>query len=267
MNWVAVPALVEGRDQLDERFPNREHGAEGFVGDLAHQSSASSHNPDKTGKPEYADGDSKDEVRAWDADRDLNDPDGVSMEMVVQHMVTLARAGVLWWIRYIIYNGRIWHKRDGYVTRTYTGSNKHTDHVHVNNDFTQEADEVRGTNWQFRDLGAPTPKPPAIPAKLAVDNELGPKTIRRWQEIMGTTPDGVIDEEDSQLVRAVQKKLRDTVDRNLVIDGQGIRQDGRTYKTVFALQRYLKSPVDGKMSVPKSLVVGALQRRLNEGWF
>ncbi len=262
----AVPALVEGRDQLDARFPNREHGAEGFEGDAAHQGSPSSHNADKTGNPEYRDGDAKDEVRAWDADRDLKDPGGTTMEQVVQHMITLARAGVLWWIRYIIYNGRIWHRRDGFVTRVYTGSNQHGDHCHVNNDFTQAADEVRGTNWRFGDLGAPPPRV-NTPEKLAVDDELGPKTIRRWQEVMKTTPDGKIDPVNSQLVRAVQKHLKETVDRNLVIDGQGIKQDGHTYKTVFALQRYLKSPVDGKMSVPKSLVVGALQRRLNENRF
>lgn len=266
-DWVVVPALDEARDQLNDRFPDRDKSSDGSIGDTAHQGTSSSHNPDKTGTPEFRDGDSKNEVRARDFDADLRDPDGVTMEQVVQLWVTLARQGVLWWVRYIIYNGRIWHKRDGYVTRAYTGSNDHSKHCHVNNDFTQEADEVRGTNWHLLELGAPAPKPPATPAKLAVDNELGPKTIRRWQEIMGTTPDGVIDEEDSQLVRAVQKHLKETVDRNLVIDGQGIRQDGRTYKTVFALQRYLKSPVDGKMSVPKSLVVGALQRRLNEGRF
>lgn len=263
----AVPCLVEGRDQLDERFPQREHGAEGFEGDLAHQKEPSSHNPDLSGKPEFRDGDAKDEVRAWDADRDLKDPGGVTMEMVVQHLVTNARTGAFWWIRYIIFNGRIWHKRDGYVTRTYTGSNQHTDHCHVNSDFTQEADEVRGTNWRFRDLGAPAPKPITYPEKLKVDDELGPKTIRRWQEVMGTTPDGVISPKNSQLVRAVQKRLKDTVDRTLVIDGQGIYQDGKTYKTAFALQRYLKSPVDGKISTPKSLVIGALQRRLNENRF
>lgn len=134
----------------------------------------------------------------------------------------------------------------------------HYDHNHV---------------WLFEGAyQAPVVTSPVIPTPvirdiLAVDNELGPKTIRRWQQVMGTTADGVIDAKDSQLVRAVQRWLKDRVDPSLKIDGQGIKQDGRTYKTVFALQRYLKSPIDGKMSVPKSLVVGALQRRLNEGHF
>lgn len=264
---MVVPALDEGRAQLDTRFPNRDKASDGSIGNEAHQGEASSHNPDQTGKPEYRDGDSKNEVRARDFDADLRDPNGTTMEQVVQLWVTKARQGKMWWIRYIIFNGRIWHKRDGYVTRVYTGSNKHDKHAHVNTDFTQDADEVRGTNWYLLELGAPADVPVHTPEKLKVDDELGPKTIRRWQEVMGTTPDGKIDPKNSQLVRAVQKHLRDTVDRTLVIDGQGIKQDGRTYKTVFALQRYLKSPVDGKMSVPKSLVVGALQRRLNENRF
>lgn len=161
MDWVVVPCLDEGRDQLNERFPNRDKSSDGSVGDLAHQGSSSSHNPDKTGNPEYRDGDSNDEIRARDFDADLRDPNGVTMEQVVQLWVTLARSGVLWWIRYIIYNGRIWHRRDGFVTRAYTGRNKHDKHAHVNSDFTKAADEARGTNWHLSDLGlTPTPKPP-----------------------------------------------------------------------------------------------------------
>src|SRR6266540_6264491 len=82
--WIVVPNLLEGRDQLDERFPHREHGAEGTIGDQAHQGSASSHNPDETGKPEYSDHDSVNEVRAADFDKDLHDDHGVTMEQVVQ---------------------------------------------------------------------------------------------------------------------------------------------------------------------------------------
>jgi hypothetical protein len=107
------------------------------------------------------------------------------------------------------------------------------------------------------------PKPPTL---LEVDGKLGEKTITRWQQIMKTKVDGKISE-PSQLVRAVQERLKDTVDRSLNVDGYGIKQDGQRYKTVGALQRYLKSPVDERMSEPVSEVVKALQRRLNTGKF
>jgi hypothetical protein len=268
MNWVTVPNLNELGAQMNERFPSRDKGSDGTIGDAAHQASASSHNPDISGTPEYRDGDSVNEVRARDIDKDLRDPAGVTMEDVVQLWVKLARAGQLWWVRYIIYNKRIWHKRDGYLTRTYTGDNAHTDHVHVNSDFTQSADTVTGTDWRLTSLtGGPVVVPVSHPAdNLVVDGELGPKTISRWQRVMGTTVDGHISV-PSMLVMTVQRRLRSTVDHYLVVDGVGIAQDNHRYKTVGALQRYLGSPVDEVISSPKSQVIMALQRRLNENRF
>ncbi|MBM0203500.1 peptidoglycan-binding protein [Micromonospora sp. STR1s_5] len=159
---MVVPNLEEARAQLDRRFPKRDKASDGAIGDTRHQASASSHNPDRTGSPEWRDGDAKDEVRARDFDKDLRDPGGVTMEHVVQLWVRLARAGVLWWIRYIIYNGRIWHRRDGFKTHTYTGSNKHDQHCHTNSEFSQKADQVTGTNWHLDELGS-APKPPSAP--------------------------------------------------------------------------------------------------------
>ena len=268
MSWVTVPNLDEARDQMDVRFPNRDKGADGSIGDQAHQATASSHNPDITGNPEFRDGDSANEVRAHDFDKDLRSVDGATMEDVVQLWIKLARSGQLWWIRYMIYNKRIWHKRDGYQTREYLGSNQHTDHLHLNSDFTQAADTVRNTNWHLNELtGGPITVPVGHPlSNLTVDGELGPKTIARWQKVMGTPVDGHISK-PSTLVEAVQRRLRSTVDASLRVDGDGIRQDNHRYKTAAALQRYLKSPVDGIISSPKSQVIMALQRRLNENRF
>lgn len=157
MSWIVVPCLLEGRSQLDARFPNRDKSSEGTKGDAAHAATTSSHNPDITGTPEYRDGDSLDEVRAWDADKDLRDPSGITMEQVVQLWLTKLRTGKMSWIRYLIYNGRIWHRKDNFLTHTYTGSNQHTDHVHVNSDFNQTADTVTGTYWFLNELGITTP--------------------------------------------------------------------------------------------------------------
>ncbi|QOC89887.1 peptidoglycan recognition protein family protein [Micromonospora craniellae] len=111
-----------------------------------------------------------------------------------------------------------------------------------------------------------TPKPPATPGQLAVDGRLGRATIRRWQQIMGTPTDGVIST-PSMLVRAVQRHLNKVARAGLTVDGVGIRQDGKSYKTTRALQRYLGTVQDGRMSTPVSQVVKALQRRLNTGRF
>lgn len=102
---------------------------------------------------------------------------------------------------------------------------------------------------------------------LAVDGNLGPKTIARWQKIMGTPVDGVISEK-STLVYKVQKRLRATVDPNLELDGDGNSLDlGVPRRTVEALQRYLKIRTTRRLSENNSDTVKALQRRLNEGRF
>lgn len=263
MSWVVVPNLLEGRDQLNNRFPHRAKGAEGTIGDTSHKASPSSHNPDETGNPEYDDHDGVDEVRAADFDKNLNDEHGVSMEQVVQLWIGLARSGELWWVRYFIYAGRIWHRRDGFTTRKYTGSNQHYDHVHVNSDFTQAADTVTNTYWHLNNFGVGSVVVVGAPQPglLAVDKELGPKTITRWQQIMHTPVDGKISKPKSDLIKAVQIRLNNQLHIGLVEDGElGPR-------TIRGLQRYLGTPQDGVISTPKSEVVGALQRRLNEGWF
>lgn len=230
--WVVVPCLKEGRDQLDHAYPNREHGAEGFIGDRSHQENPSSHNSDETGKPEFSDHDGIDEVRAWDADKDLNSANGLTMEDEIQRLIAGLRAGKFWWIRYIIYRSRIWHRRDNFVTRVYTGSNKHDDHAHFNSDFTQSADGATGTNWEWASTSTPT-NPSSPPAD---DHVL-------WQGSKG-------DE-----VRWLQEFLRATFPayrNNVTIKrGQLISVDGdfgpQTAAWVKEFQRRTRIGVDGEV--------------------
>jgi peptidoglycan hydrolase-like protein with peptidoglycan-binding domain len=112
------------------------------------------------------------------------------------------------------------------------------------------------------------PKPKPKPKGLEVDGKLGPATIRRWQQFMGTTVDGVISQ-PSELVRAVQRRLNKEHGLKLKVDGLGIRSNndgdvGPTY-TIRALQRHLGQKADGVLSHPTSRAVAELQRRLNAG--
>lgn len=162
-------------------------------------------------------------------------------------------------LRYVIFDGTIWSAKNHFEPADYTGDDKHEGHIHVSGQAANDADT---SAWILI-----LPDHAAAEDQLAVDGVLGPKTIRRWQEIMRTPQDGVISE-NSQLVRKVQEKLKATVDHRLVVDGDGNSLDvGVFRKTVAALQRYLKSPVDGVISSPNSQVIKALQRRLNQGRF
>lgn len=92
---------------------------------------------------------------------------------------------------------------------------------------------------------------------LDVDGELGPKTVSKWQAVVGTPIDGVISRPRSELIYWVQRYLSDRVVR-LEADGD------LGPKTTRALQTYLGAPTSGVMD---SVTVKALQRRLNEGRF
>lgn len=111
---------------------------------------------------------------------------------------------------------------------------------------------------------------------IKVDGKWGKETTRALQTYFGTTVDGIISDQlrnhvttalygktvefgngrkGSLVIRALQRHLG-----GLVVDGL------LGPKTIFRLQQYLGTPLDGKLSRP-SKVVEEMQRRLNDGTF
>ncbi len=146
-----VQCLEDLRMQLNTIAPDRDKTSDGGVGDTAHKLRRSSHNDDETGVPEWSDPDSKGEIRARDFDKDLRRP-GLSMMTVVLWLVAGAKRGEFWWLRYIIFDGFIWHKNSGWERRDYNGDNQHKEHAHVNSDFSQKADDVKNCNYRLEDI-------------------------------------------------------------------------------------------------------------------
>lgn len=130
---------------------------------------------------------------------------------------------------------------------------------------------IRSRTWGVRGYARPTystyvaSSTPTSLTKLTVDGVLGPATIKRWQQVNGTTVDGVIST-PSELVKSVQRFLNKH-GANLTVDGYGIQPNtSRSYgptNTVKALQRYYGVSADGVLSYPSSACVKALQRALN----
>lgn len=121
----------------------------------------------------------------------------------------------------------------------------------------------------------PEPKPTAKVKQIAVDGMWGSATTRRLQEVYKTTVDAVISGQrahsgnkniysaqfvsagsksatGSNLVRAIQRSL-------------GVSATGQLDTvTIKAMQKALKTPVDGVIS-SKSMLVSAMQKSLNAG--
>jgi hypothetical protein len=148
--WVLVPCGEQLRAEVNALAPNRDKGSDGTIGDTAHQRSTSSHNDDEIGKVPIRDADSKHEVHAWDADRDLREP-GLTMEMIVQFLLARCRSGAERRLRYIIFNYRIWSASNGWKQQAYSGSNPHDHHAHF--DFSYEtAREADRSSWRLEDI-------------------------------------------------------------------------------------------------------------------
>ena len=119
------------------RFPNRDKGADGWIGDDAHKQRKSSHNPDDTHGvvAEYSDSDTKQEVRAADIDKDLHDPH-VTMAEVAEALRKDAYFRSV--AMYMIFNHRIASRNTNWEWEAFDGD-PHTDHLHMS--YSPTADE------------------------------------------------------------------------------------------------------------------------------
>lgn len=119
MTWRAANSLLHLRDQMNALYPKRNKANDGTVGDAAHASRSSDHNPwvmdGKTGV-----------VTALDI---TNDPkNGCDCQKIVNALVASRDQR----IKYIIWNRRICSATVApWTWRKYTGSNPHDHHFHV----------------------------------------------------------------------------------------------------------------------------------------
>jgi hypothetical protein len=149
-DWILVPCLGQLRTELNRIAPGRDRTSDGTIGDPAHQSRVSDHNDDETGKVPIRDADSKHEVHAYDADKDLREP-GLTMEMVVQHVVARCRSGAEKRLRYVIYNRRIWEASNGWKQRDYDGDSPHIEHAHFSASYETKL-EASTASWHLEDI-------------------------------------------------------------------------------------------------------------------
>lgn len=119
--WRVANALKTLREQVNKAAPNRSKSHDGTIGDAAHQSRASDHNP-------WVKDGNQGVVTGMDI---THDPaKGVDSYVLAQTLLDSRDHR----IKYIISNGRIASGSEGpqpWVWRKYSGKNPHNKHVHV----------------------------------------------------------------------------------------------------------------------------------------
>jgi hypothetical protein len=151
-NWRLAKSLEKLRDQVNAAHPGRSKRSDGTIGDQAHATTKSEHNPDANGV-----------VRALDL---TDDPGrGFSAEWLAEVLRASRDPRIL----YIISNRRIAssypaHGHKPWVWRPYDGVNAHKSHVHISVVEGKTADSVKAwtidTGKTAGEGGKPAPTPP-----------------------------------------------------------------------------------------------------------
>lgn len=117
-SWFLVPCLVRMRDEWNAISPKRDKSADGSIGDAAHSSRTSDHNPRSDGA-----------VLALDIDSTGPWPGG--FDHFVQRVVAQQKSGADSRLEYVIWNHKIASRTRRWAWATYTGSSDpHTGHAH-----------------------------------------------------------------------------------------------------------------------------------------
>ena len=206
MTWRLAKSLERLRAQVNAAVPGRSKSSDGSIGDAAHASRASDHNPyikDKNGVGV---------VRAIDITHDPKG--GFDSYTFANHLRKTGDKR----IRYIISNYHI--ANPGQPWRKYSGSNPHDHHVHISvSESASLYDDA--SDWDIGLGKASTVSQviaavaaaltPAKPAALKVGSKGA--AVKELQVLLGVVSDGDFGPFTEKAVRAFQKE------RGLVVDG------------------------------------------------
>lgn len=159
-NWRLAKSLVVLTSEIEYLYPDT---TVWDIGDKAHQNSWSDHNPNEC----------CDVVCAVDvlADR------GLDLPKFVAHLIADRHPN----LRYVIFNRKIYQRKNGFSPQDYNGVNAHRTHVHVSvgngPDGRSTSNYDSTATWEIDDLGKKPSKPPtpSKPSKPSTGTKLGDK--------------------------------------------------------------------------------------------
>jgi len=215
MAWKLSPALTQLRAEINAAYPGRSKVSDGSIGDAAHSSRTSDHNPDVEGWVRAID------VTEWDPGTPAVDDDDVA-EALAEHL----RASKDPRVKYVIWRGRMFSSyRSGsspaWTWRKYNGPNGHFIHCHVS---VQPGSVGLGdAPWGFtRPGGAKAPTGSGIPHDVLRRGATGGAVVRVQYTLaflgFATAVDGAYGPRTEQAVRAFQDACR-RLGATLTVDG------------------------------------------------
>jgi len=205
MAWRLAKSLDRLRLQINVRSPGRNKASDGTIGDAAHASRSSDHNP-------WVKDGSIGVVTACDV---THDPAGGCDAGVLADVLVASRDPR---IKYVIWNRRICSGDAGpqpWTWRKYTGTNPHDHHMHVSvKEGKASYDDVR--DWAMP--GGAVPSAPSAPApKLSRPVILMGSTgddVKALQKRLSIEVDGMFGPKTDKAVRSFQKSA------GLIVDGK-----------------------------------------------
>lgn len=211
-SWRLAKSLDVLRDEIKAKYPDTTIWT---IGDAAHRSGYSDHNATTKGV-----------VCAIDVKAD----GGMDLTDFVRHLIASQHLN----LRYVIFNRKIYQRKNNFAAQDYNGSNAHATHVHVSVGNGPDGRSTGGydstASWDIDDLGSSSkPTKPVKPSKPVTEkNRLGDKMptlkrgskgtdVRRLQGLLTangykTTIDGIFGSQTDKKVRAFQSKHAKPVD-------------------------------------------------------
>jgi len=212
MSWRVARSLLTLRAEIDLLFPKRSKASDGTIGDAAHATRASDHNP------WIRDGRGEGVVSAIDITDD--DASGADMRKLVHWLTTVSHDPR---IKYLIHEGKIYSSyptssAPAWAARPYSGPNAHKQHLHIS--VLSEPNRYDdAAPWGVAAAWAKTPAPKPAP-KVTLARELKLRApmmrgddVKAVQRVVGVRVDGWYGRDTDRAVTAWQKA------RGLAADG------------------------------------------------
>jgi peptidoglycan hydrolase-like protein with peptidoglycan-binding domain len=221
MAWRVAKSIFKMRDQFNAACPRRNRSSDGFIGDAAHASRSSDHNPwVKDGKTGI--------VTAGDF---THDPiNGMHTWDIAEYLRQMRDPR----IKYVISNRRIFSSvQNPWIWRKYTGSNPHSSHMHVSVHSTKNHYDSEAA-WKLFPSQPSIPSDPDSPDRRPV-LRMGStgEFVQEVQNILGIAVDGVFGKITDESVRKFQRMSK-------------VREDGIVGPVTWALLDRIEQRGDGE---------------------